>query len=95
MGLVLSMREGEDFYVADDQFVVTEQSEDAHFKVRRVADGKEFRVTDAMAVELAPDVYAAAGEQHLKGVVRIVIDAPRDKLIIRGDKKRNPPENVS
>jgi hypothetical protein len=94
MPLVLSLKAGEDFYLDDDQFVVEEVSSAVEFTVRDAVSGKCYRVTDTRATEIRPNVFVSAGEKPQALVARLTIEAPRSVLVVRGDKKRNPPDNI-
>ncbi len=87
MPLVLSLRQHDDFYVADRRFVVSE-IDDVNFTLEQEAPRKSFEITELEASEIMPDVFVSAGDQFQKGIVRAVIDAPRSILILRGDKFR-------
>lgn len=92
MPLVLSLREGDDFYVADQQFLVNRIYDETSFDLFKAGDPEEthhpIAVTEKQAVEVMPDVYVSAGDLFQRGCVRAVIDAPREILILRGDKYR-------
>jgi hypothetical protein len=94
MPLVLSLREGQDFYVAEDQFVVDEIRDETDFTIRHAKTKQLFDVTDAHAVEILPDVLVSAGDNAPSSMVRVTIDAPEQILVLRGDKYRNPPAHV-
>ncbi|WP_113152749.1 hypothetical protein [Nitratireductor sp. OM-1] len=93
MPLVLSLREGDDFYVSEQQFSVDRIYDETSFDlVRGDAAGEvsePIAVTELQAVEIMPDVFVSAGNLFQKGIIRAVIDAPRDMLILRGDKYRS------
>ena len=91
MPLVLSLKKSQDFYVGDERFVVTAVTSQTTFTLRHDQSGKVFKVTDAKQVEVAPQVWVSAGEKPEAMVARVSIEAPISMLIIRGDKKRNPP----
>lgn len=91
MALVLSLRRGQDFYVGDEQFVVTAIHSETSFSLLHVPSEKTHRITETEAVEVCPDVFVSAGEKPEAMVARVAIRAPRERLIVRGDKRRNPP----
>jgi hypothetical protein len=49
MPLVLSLKEGQDFFVGDERFVVEDVYSETHFRVRRADTGKLFEITDLAA----------------------------------------------
>ena len=96
MPLVLSLRKDQDFYVGEEQFVVSRIHSSTAFDLKHMkADGtsQKFHIHDARLVEILPGVFASAGEKPETLVARVTIEAPRSVLIIRGDLKRNPPPN--
>lgn len=94
MPLVLSLREGQDFYVGETQFVVDQVGGDVQFTLRHVAEARTFEITDEHATEVMQDVFVSAGPRERPSLARVVIEAPPDVLVLRGDKKRNPPPHV-
>lgn len=91
MPLILSLRRNEDFYVADERVVLTRIRSKNDFDVVVESVGKEFQITDLEAVEIIPDVFVSAGDYYQTGQVRVVIEAPREIRILRGERYR---ENV-
>lgn len=93
MPLVLSLREGDDFYVDDQQFLVNRIYDETSFDLFKAGEVDEthhpIAITEKQAVEVLPDVFISAGDLFQRGIVRAVIDAPRDILILRGDKFRS------
>ena len=88
MPLVLSLKEGDDFWV-DDQQVVVRKIESGHrFWVSVSGTDKEHEITDTKAREVHPDVFVSAGGFFKYGMVRVAIEAPRDIEILRGDRYR-------
>lgn len=98
MPLVLSLKEGEDFFV-DDVQVVIDSIESAHrFWVTVPSTGKRFEVTDDQSTEIVKETFVSSGGHLLYGYVRIAIDAPQHILILRGDRYRKgwtPPNRRS
>lgn len=88
MPLVLSLRAGQDFYVEDAQLVVGEIRGDTSFTLMVAATGKTFEITDQRAEEVLPDVFVSAGDRPQAGLARVAIEAPPEKLILRGDNYR-------
>lgn len=86
MALVLSLREGQDFFVEDERVVVTSVSDGVRFSLEIEKTGKTYDVDDQSAVEIFRDVMVSAGESRQMSLARVVIDAPRDVLILRGDR---------
>jgi len=90
MALVLTLHKNEDFYVGDQQIVVTEVYDDGTF-VLQPTGGGEYDVTHHPEVEIMPNVYVIASDapEHY-GRARIVISAPREVVVILGDRYRKP-----
>lgn len=94
MPLVISLRTEQDFYVGNEQFVIGAIHSPRSFQVIHAASGKVFEIDDSRAVEVLPDVLLSSGDQGLPNTARLVINAPRNILVIRGDAYRNPPPSV-
>lgn len=94
MPLVLSLRQGEDFFVGKERIVVEAIHSDTEFTLRRDATGAKHRVNDRRATEIMPDVLVSAGDLHPSSFARIAIQAPKDVLVLRGDKFHNPPDHI-
>lgn len=88
MPLVLSLKRGQDFFVNNERIVVSNVFSETQFQLKRAADGRVFDVIDSAVVEILPDVYVQAGDRPQSALARVSIDAPPDKLILRGDKYR-------
>lgn len=94
MGLVLSVRKGDDFFVGEDQIVVTNvRKNDRVVDLRVTRTGKAFTVTDEESVEVLPNVMLCAGQPSAIGFGRVIIDAPRSLTILRGTVKRGEPKH--
>ena len=89
MGLVLSLKRGQDFYVEDTRVIVESIREDSTF-VLRPDGGEPVHVTSDYAVELLPEVNVSASQREAPGVAKIVIEAPRRIGVILGDRYRHP-----
>lgn len=88
MALVLSLRQGEDFYVEDERFIVVEIFGPSRFQLKDAETGSIHEVTDEERVEILDDVFVSAGDRTQMGVARIAIEAPREIMILRGEKYR-------
>jgi hypothetical protein len=88
MALVLSLRDGHDFYVADTQIIVGRVSGLTRFELSVPSTGKKYVVTDKESAEIVEDVFVSAGDRPQKGIARVAVTAPRSITIIRGDKYR-------
>lgn len=92
MSLVLSLRTTDDFFVGDQQLEVTRIYDDTTFTLTRREENSDddvsFEITEKEAVEVLPDVFVSAGDLFQRGIIRAVIDAPRNILILRGDNYR-------
>lgn len=88
MSLVLSLKQGDDFWVRDSQVVVTRIQDAKKFWVQVAGNDKEFEITDSHATEIIPNVFVSAGDFFKYGMIRAAIDAPREIEILRGDRYR-------
>ena len=91
MALVLTLKTGQDFYVADTQVFVGRVVHERHFYLEVPSSKSSYEVTDQEAVEMreVPDVFFSAGDRSAPNLVRVAIDAPQEIAIMRGDKRRN------
>ena len=53
---------------------------------------KLHKINDAHSKEVLPDVFISAGESRQASVASVVIRAPRDVLILRGELRRADPQ---
>ena len=88
MPLVLSMRERQDFFIGDERFVIDHVYSETHFRVRNVKSGKVFDITDTMSTEVMTGVTLFAGDREQAMLCRVAIDAPRDVIVLRGERYR-------
>lgn len=88
MALAFSLQEGDDFYVADERFVVEEIVSPLKFRLISERTKREFVVTDTKGVEIAADVIASAGDMAQPQYVRLALRAPRAIKILRGELYR-------
>ena len=87
MALILSLRRDEDFYVDDAQVFVNEIHSDQHF-VLETPDGTHWEIVQDRMSEILPNVFVSSGISKNSEVARVVLDAPREILILRGGAKR-------
>lgn len=93
MALILSLKEGQDFFVGDEQFFLEEIVGENEFVLRKASGNPGLkRITDARSCEVLPDVFVSAGDMHQTNVASVVVDAPREILILRGDLRRSDPD---
>ena len=95
MALVLSLREGQDFYLGGERIVVGKVSGLTRFDLVVTRTGKRHAITDEEAVEIADDVFVSAGDRPQRGIARVAIAAPRSVTIIRGDRYRAEQESAT
>lgn len=88
MPLVLSLKEGDDFWVGDRQLTVDQIESGSKFSLRLDGSDRPKEITDAKAREVLPDVFVSAGGFYKYGMIRVVIEAPRSIEILRGDRHR-------
>lgn len=89
MPLVLSLKEGDDFWVNDRQLVVDRIADGSHFTLRVEGEDRPKEITDTKAREVMTDVFVSAGGFYKYGMIRVVIEAPREIEILRGDRYRS------
>lgn len=87
MALILSLREGDDFYVGDSRILLTKIAGPRQFTVE-TPDGSHWGIVDDRMTEVMPDVLVSSGTQGTSTQVRVVIEAPREIRILRGAKYR-------
>ena len=92
MALVLTLREGEDFYIGNDQVVLEKIHSETEFSLRRARDDAVIRITEGRSAQLFRGVFVSAGARGQLGLSRIAIEAPRSVMILRGDLYRQPPD---
>ena len=88
MALVLSLKEGQDFYVGDQQFVIDAIHADVFFRIKHPDSGRTFEVSNTRATEVLDDVFVSAGDKPMAQSVRVAIEAPANLLVLRGPKYR-------
>ncbi len=90
MALVFSLKKGQDFYVADEQFIVAGIHTSTSFALTHVDSktGKRTRyeIVELERVEVFPNVFVGAGEKPETMIARVAIDAPRSMRISRGPR---------
>lgn len=91
MALVLSFRQGNDFYIGAKRYVVSEVVEFWFFRIRS-EDGEVYDVSDKEWTKLGECIWVQAGLQNKidsEGLVRLCVDAPIDIIVNRGDVHRS------
>lgn len=86
MGLLITLQEGDDFYIDDREFEVALVIHDRCYVLREVETGDLFEVTDDRATEVLKDVHISAATRPREAVLNI--QAPRKISIVRGKAKR-------
>lgn len=93
MPLVLSLKEGQDFYVDQDQIVIDKIVDDSSFKVLVTKTNRKHLISNLQAEEVLPDVFLSAGPQSSRSAefptARIAIEVPDEIRILRGEWFRN------
>lgn len=93
MPLVLTLGKGRDFYVGSERFVVAEIHSANQLTLRRTDDGSRLTILGSRSSEILPGVSVTLGHHSNRIAVRLVIDAPPQVRVLRGDKYRaDPPE---
>ena len=93
MALIMSFHKGEEFYVDDDKLVVEDIFAEGHFRLG--VGPYVYDIVDDSRVEVVEDVWVSVGDRAARvrprvapGTIRVSIDAPRSKLILRGSNYR-------
>ena len=94
MALVLTLKQGEDFYVDRDQYFLREIVSEGTVRIARARDGAAFDVDDRQKTQVDDGVFLQIGDHMTSKACRLMIQAPRQLLIVTGAKKRNPPPSV-
>ena len=87
MGLVISLRTGEDFFIADERYVLSAIA-GTTVRIERRRDGAAFEITNDELREIEPEVLLQTGDRMTTRAARVRIDAPRSKTILMGPKYR-------
>ena len=95
MALILSLRQGEDFFLDEERVRVQRIYSNRHF-VLETADGTHHEIVQDRMAESVTDVFVSSGDrgggkrnnEASVGSARLVIDAPREFTILRGVAKR-------
>lgn len=93
MALVLSLKNGDDFWVDGRKIVVSKVIDENQLELTDDA-GTPHKITDSEMTEIMPDVFVSAASYFKLGAVRIALDAPREIEILRGDRYRAKYEGV-
>lgn len=86
MALVLTLRKNFSVAIGEEGYVVSYVDTAFNFTLQRVRDGKEFMVQDKNWTEVSPGISVKAGiplDENGK-LVRLMIQAPKEVLIVRG-----------
>ena len=89
MPLVLSLYQGQDFFVSDDRVVVSSIKDETEFELYVQKSDTRFTISASESTEIMPDVFVSAGDHQQSTLARIAIDAPQSILILRGDRYRD------
>lgn len=86
MALVLSLKEGEIFYVENTPFIVRNVAKE-HFYVDDLILNKRHYVQESKMTLIHPDVKASAGRFTKHKTVKLVIEAPRSISVMREERR--------
>lgn len=90
MPLILGLQKGHDFYVgASMTRVVVSDIQDAQNFTLKIKD-EEFFITDTCSQEILPDVRISCGNRGSAEIARLIIDAPREIRVFRGNVVHPP-----
>lgn len=94
MPLILSVTEGDDIYIDDDRVLVSRIIGETEVEIE--VDGGPMSLFDDKATEVFPDVLISMGLlANNPRFVRLIITAPREKIILRGEKYREKIDYVA
>ena len=88
MGKVLTLRAGEDFFLDDDRYVVTQIFSAFTAILSRERDGTNFTLSTEKMTELAPRIFARLGTRGQNDLARVDVEAPREVQIVPGADRR-------
>lgn len=86
MGLVLTLRAGDDFYLGERRLVLERILDNRTCVVFDPETGERFEIAEDRMAEIAEDVMVCTAVSF--NSVNIAIEAPRDMQILRGSLKR-------
>jgi sRNA-binding carbon storage regulator CsrA len=95
MALVLAAQEGEAIYIGDTKITVVEVINPMRFRVR--VDGPldtVYEIGVKHREEILPEVYLSAGDTGNMEFVKLVLEAPRNRVILRERLYRNAKEGT-
>jgi sRNA-binding carbon storage regulator CsrA len=84
MALILAARENESVFIGDDKLTIIDIIHPTEFKVR--VEGmidSVYTIKSSERVEVLPDVFLSAGNTGNMVSVKLVFEAPRDRVILR------------
>lgn len=81
MGLVLTLREGDSFFVGEQRYVIEQVFDPTHFIVLDPDTDTRHEVTDERLAEIGPEVLVCASQCRQQ--VNISIEAPREVPVRR------------
>ncbi len=87
MGLILTLRKGEDFFVGDSRFVVETIFDGRHFILYDPERDTRYEITEESASEIDDNVLVCAAVSTTQ--INISIEAPREMPIVRGSLSRS------
>ena len=93
MAYVMTLKQGEDFYVNDVRFVLTEIVSSAAVKIQRDSDGKLFQMADGEVHQIAPLTSAFVGTRGSTTAASMAVSAPKSVSIDPGvsvSRERRP-----
>jgi sRNA-binding carbon storage regulator CsrA len=84
MALILGAFEGESVYIGDHKLTVVDIIQPTLFKVLLEGDlDTVFTIRSNERVEILPDVFLSAGNTGNMDSVKLVFEAPRERVILR------------
>jgi sRNA-binding carbon storage regulator CsrA len=88
MALVLSLKQGDAFYINTLRLEIGQVDSAELFMLHMAGKKEPLAITDREAIEVVPDVHIASGGFHNSGLIRVTVDAPREIEILREEKYR-------
>ena len=82
MSLSLGVKLYGSVFIDDTRYVLTKIYDDGTFRLSGGND--DYEIKSIHSCEIYPDVHVFAGESGSKDAVRVIIDAPKDIMILRG-----------
>lgn len=86
MALVLSLKDSEIVYIGKVPFIICDIQTD-HFHIENLLTNVVYKVETTKMVEIQPEVKVSSGPLDKYNRIKLVVEAPRDIIIIRKERR--------